>query len=444
MKALFSSLLSLFFLIQFSYCADVSESFRVWTNSAGKTIKAKLISYDAKSVTINNGKKNYTLSLDTISEKDKEYLEQVKSSFNYQHLIITNKKLASEKLSPNLHDLAKRRSKEGLKSKIITLAEIRKNESLKEFKKLPEKIQEYIKKEHNESGVEYVFLCGDFSVIPVITELPEFLADTDLELARKEFGESMNGVPSDYHYACFDLNEGGNTPQVHVGRLPTSSDSELENYLSKVFEYEDRESSPVFSKALIFTAKQDGIGTNYGNAIKNELVSSGVGEEHFVSSHEERSELLKKFKENRFGFTFAAGHGEHGDLCSFFPDDFSKFTGEDYHTFVLSTLACHSGDIAVKSIATDLMCAHPKFGAVAAFMNSRVGFGGKFGQNKIQSLERIARFKKDLKRVGEISSFSRKEMSEVSHSSDLELQSKWFTTLEHNLLGDPALIWRTE
>jgi hypothetical protein len=61
-------------LVALSLVASVQAEVRSWTSSDGRTIEAEFVRGDDKTVTIRKDTRDFTLSLDKVSEADREYV----------------------------------------------------------------------------------------------------------------------------------------------------------------------------------------------------------------------------------------------------------------------------------------------------------------------------------------------------------------------------------
>lgn len=173
---------------------------------------------------------------------------------DYDYLVISNDELANYQGDWDLKRLVAALASRNLKAQIATVKAI---EAASTGNDLVEKIRNYIRDEHQRSGLRYVLLVGDGDKNGAGAIIP----------ARKLWSKVrayLNGnwytveenIPADLYYACLDgtFNGNGNDkwgepsdganggdvdllPEVTVGRAPIETVSELANFVRKTIQY---------------------------------------------------------------------------------------------------------------------------------------------------------------------------------------------------------------
>ena len=180
----------------------------------------------------------------------------------------------------------------GISSHIMTLDAIEREGryGLADSRDLPERVKRTIARAYTYHGTRYVMLVGDGDRFPiryhkagregVTWSWGVVYAITDLYYAclfkpdgtfdnwdgnnndiigewwepPTEWDVNTNAVDS---FAQINVDDCGLKPHVAVGRIPATSISEVETYVSKVIEYEAESASPWFNRAVLWNANHD-------------------------------------------------------------------------------------------------------------------------------------------------------------------------------------------
>lgn len=162
------------------------------------------------------------------------------------YLLITN-----EELAPAFSELVKWRCRSGKKAKIALLNQIEKDAVGADIQT---KMRGYVKRLHRASGVRYVALGGDDTVVPV----------------RRCSARGRNDLPTDLYYADMDggtwdadrdglygeseeITTAHLTPEIAVGRIPVRTAKQASDYAAKVVRYESVDSEGFANSMLIVT-----------------------------------------------------------------------------------------------------------------------------------------------------------------------------------------------
>lgn len=160
---------------------------------------------------------------------------------NWEYVIIT-----TAALKPSFQDLIEWKIQKGLRAKVFTLEEIYAFPTSNNQPTNQAKIKAWIRYMHLYSGLKYVLLGGDDSVVPVQYCLGKFNCEGVLE---SEY------VPSDLYYATFSylspnwdyngngiLGEYGDLidmePIVYLTRLPVKTSQDVQYVTEKIMQYE--------------------------------------------------------------------------------------------------------------------------------------------------------------------------------------------------------------
>lgn len=165
-------------------------------------------------------------------------IDHVEFDENIDYLIIT-----SQKLTLAFEKLRKWKTIKGVKTKVISTAQISNNY---DGNSMQLKIKNCIKEHVTKNGVKWVLLGGDDTIIPVMGCYGRVPSSNGIV-------EDLT-IPTDMFYACFngafDWNANGNDiigepdddvvliPDVYISRLPVRTAEHIKNYITKLINYE--------------------------------------------------------------------------------------------------------------------------------------------------------------------------------------------------------------
>lgn len=173
-------------------------------------------------------------------------------SFEYKYLIITNNALKSA-----FQELAEWKTMKGIKSKVLTTAEISNQYT---GTSLQSKIKKALKDYYNGThfGLKYVLLGGDVDIVPSRTCYIECQTSDSIY---------YGSTPTDMFYACFHGNfewDANNNnvygelddnvdlaPEIFVTRVPVSTSSEASSFVSRIINYEKNPIATNWHKKLL-------------------------------------------------------------------------------------------------------------------------------------------------------------------------------------------------
>jgi len=128
---------------------------------------------------------------------------------DYEHVIITNTTIESE-----LFILSDFYTKCGIPSKVVTVSWITSNYSGSDT---PEKMQNFVIDAHSTWGTIYFLVGGDSAIVPFDT-----------------YYSSGDNIPNDTYLADYD---GDWKCEVYVGRAPVGTETQAEDFVTKITEY---------------------------------------------------------------------------------------------------------------------------------------------------------------------------------------------------------------
>ena len=168
----------------------------------------------------------------------------------YEYLVITR-----EHLAPYFRPLAEWKTKKGVRARIKTVEEIYNNYDGRDNQ---ERIRQFIKSQHQDSGVVWVLLGGDVDIIPSRVAFA-------FECGAGSYDDE-DSLQCDLYYSdldgSWDLDGDGifgeledsvdMIPNVFVGRAPVNTPKDVQNFVSKVLTYEKIPPTDYLTDALFF------------------------------------------------------------------------------------------------------------------------------------------------------------------------------------------------
>jgi hypothetical protein len=381
------------------------------------------------------------------------------SSVSY--LIITNDELAS-----TFQQLADYRTSVGMPSVVRSVEWIQSN--CLNGADIQETIRFFIKDAYEKWGVEYVVLAGDTDIVPA-RYIKDYL-----------YGEAgYTIIPADLYFACLDGNwnaDGDNfygevsitygddlcdmASEVALGRIPVSTVTEAQNYISKVILYEGLASGTNWTNGFLAAAEvlfwiNDETPSTDGAAFAEDLIDDFVVPctnmtstkyyENYTaypgSLEETKAAVTSAMNSNQYGIMSQIGHGFFFDMS--LGDAVFKVTDADAlenndHPFLLFALNCASAAFDYSCLMERLVL-HPTGGTIASIGSSRAAF--PYTSNNYQREFFSLLFCDEVYKLGDVIEQSRLPyIGDVNHPSF----NRW-TYMNYTLLGDPGLsIWTGE
>lgn len=397
-------------------------------------------------------------------EKASLYSLPKASSNDYQILIIS-----PQTFSASLNQLAELYLPVGLKSQIATTEFIQANISGSD---LPEKIRNYIIQQYQQNGIEHVVLAGDVEHVPYrgfycTVQSSSVYTDTN--------------IPSDLYYSALDgnWNTNGNNlwgeigeddllPEVSVGRMSFSDNTELAAMLNKTTMYQNEPvlgelRNPLLAGENLYY-NPDTWGSDYlelliGTHNANGYTTTGIPEDHnFVKLYDEieiwdKYMLMATINAGR-NFVHHVGHANQDyvmklNMWDITNSNFSGANGVTHNFPVVYTHGCICGAFDVSDCIGEKMVSIDNF--AAAFVgNSRYGWFNE-GQTEGPSahLHREftdALFADSLNRIGRAHMESKAATAPwVNAPGQWEEGALRWCFYDCNVLGDPLMaIWTNE
>jgi len=345
---------------------------------------------------------------------------------------------------------------------------------------LQEKIRNYIIQEYQNEGVEYVLLGGDSD------------DGGEQHVPHRGFycyvqsgsGVEVNGIASDVYYSALDGNwnndgdtrwgepgEGDLLPDIAVGRLPFSTESELNNMLHKIMSYqgspvEGELINPLLAGEFLWSDPQT-YGSDYLRLLVDHHEDNGYITEGIPSAWNDIDSLyelhttwngttLRSRINNGLSFLHHNGHANETYVMHLYNSDiteanFSGANGVDHNYVLIYTYGClcgrfnySSGDcIAERMLKLSNFCVGGAFNAHYGWFNE----GQTEGPSTHLDREFVsALYGSQIHRIG-----ATHMQSKVATSPWITAPGQWeegalrFCYYDCNMLADPALsIWTQE
>ncbi|MCJ7508475.1 MAG: C25 family cysteine peptidase [candidate division Zixibacteria bacterium] len=362
-----------------------------------------------------------------------------------EYLIITNESLKSA-----FQPLADWKTKKGIPAAIRTTEWISSNYSGYD---LAEKIREYLKIAHQDSGAVWVLLGGDTQVIPC-----------RYAHMRIPICDPYWDLPSDLYYSDLDGNWDFNGnhiygelednidmfPELFVGRAPVTSSPEVQVFTNKAINYE-RTTSTDYQNKMLFLAQLLDSRTD-GGVAKDMIGSLYVPSQFdpiaklYERDHNTSPAIVIDSMNQGFNIINHNGHAWINRLCTganyegiWIQDIDNSLNNTSRYTGVLYSIGCWPAAIDNDCIA-EHFCKSPNGGGFFVG-NTRYGFyipsfpyygaGELFDQEFFKSL-----FDRSTYRLGQTLASSK--IPYIANASESENDYRWIE-FELLLLGDPEL-----
>jgi hypothetical protein len=379
----------------------------------------------------------------------------------YPYVIITDSDLVT-----TFEPLRDHRTAMGLRGKIVEVDSINSNYTGDD---LPEKIRNFIKDAYLDWETEYVLLGGDDDIIPH----RGLYADagggyTDDDIASDLYYGALDGTWNDDGDSYWgEPDEADLIPEVVVGRASVETETEANNFLSKLFKYED---SPVLGQIKVGQMVGELLWSDptWGGDSKDEIkygasthgyTTVGFPPSFTVHTLYDRDldpdewdmdDLIPLLNSGRH----LVNHLGHSDvtygLRMYNSDVETRFTndGVSNQYFILYTQGCYSGSFDNRSpggsYGDDCLGEHFHFienGAVAFIGNTRYGWGqhgSTNGANQYYDRQFFdAIFGEDVTVIGKAN-----DDSKVDNIPYVDVGPNRWVYYQLVLLGDPAMdIW---
>lgn len=377
----------------------------------------------------------------------------------FEYLIVT-----SDKLKDSFKPLAEWKLIKGIRSKIVTTEEIA---ACSDGMTLPIKIKNYLRKMHDEFGMQYALLGGDASVVPAF-------------YVRCTVGKYTKYIPSDAFYACFQgdflWNKNGNsingeeddginfTHDIYVTRALVNTPNEAMSFVNKTLGYEKSPKwnnnmlmSGVMTDSIFPSGKSDSDVQGhmlYNTAIyplwtgiKHDFYDTSTsftgGENYDVTSSNLQSKLS-----NGYSFVHMDTHGSKGSWAMekgfSYNSSYANALNNPYHSVIL-TSACFTN--AIDSLANSSSSLSKSFsinsnsGIIAYFGSSSYGWGTTSTTRLGSSLKYEDQFfrllfpSKSIYNYGKINAIAKMNLIAESWTSN---PMRWLQ-FSINPIGDPEM-----
>ncbi len=399
--------------------------------------------------------------LDTYPIKD------IKNSYDY--LIITK-----EKFKDAFQRFADYKESKGIKTKIVSVEEIKRNRECwnktRMFNDTQAKIRNFIKYAYLNWGIDYVLLGGDGDVKNESSNIipPRYLYATcvGLPLNNQEVLEAY--IPSDIYYACLDGNfnpdmdkkwgenatgndksnedEADLFAEVFVGRACIDSMEEVNNFINKTISYENTNDSYIVQVLLLGEYLGFGGEAEWGGNHKDEIVPL-IPEAYNITRMYDRIAYWDKYNlipllNKGVHIINHDGHGWTTYALKLYNSDLEKLNNTKY--FFLYSQTCLAGSFdnwypEKNYYEDDCFAEHltlDKHGAFACIMNARYGLGRENstdspGQRFDLSFFEVLFKEREIGRTNHIS--KEKNVWRINENG-----MRW-TYYQTNLFGDPQL-----
>lgn len=382
----------------------------------------------------------------------------------YDNLILTNNTY-KDKFVNYINNYQNR----GIISKVVTIDSIYANIAGIDNQ---DKIRNFIKSEYQNEGIQYVVLAGDVEIIP----FRGFYCHVQSSSVYED-----DNIPSDLYYASLDgtwntdndtkwaeIGEDDLLPELSIGRLPFSNNTELTSILNKILSYSNTPVNGELNKPLMVGEKlwdnpitwgADYMELLIGYKTDNGYTSNGIPNTNNIQKLYDKtfsgnewavSDLLSKINAGS-SFIHHSGHSNFNYNMRMYNSDitntnFNQVNGTIHNFPLVYTHGCICGAFDENDCIAEQMVKINNF-AVAFIGNSRYGWFNE-GQTEgpSQHLHREfvnALYTDSLNILGETHKASKiKSASWISAPGQWEEGALRWCYYENNIIGDPLLhIW---
>ncbi|MEA3432047.1 MAG: C25 family cysteine peptidase [candidate division WOR-3 bacterium] len=371
----------------------------------------------------------------------------------YEYLVIT-----SEHLAPCFQPLAEWKTKKGVPARIKTVEEIYNNYDGRDNQ---ERIRQFIKSQHQDSGVVWVLLGGDVDAVPSRTAFA-FQCGADFH------PDDEDSLQCDLYYSDLDGNwdfDGDGVfgeiedsvdmiADVFVGRAPVNTPQDVQNFVTKLLTYEKSPPPDYLTDALFFAMvlwgdPEDPYYTDGG--VHKDMIDNQFMPSHFyitkLYERDETGDASEVLAEMNKGKNIM-NHDGHGwiDIISMNP---GRIRNEDMDGLtngnklgILCSIGCWTGAFDYDCIGEHFINAR-NGGGVAYIGNSRYGWGSPgnpgYGYSDVfdnKFFEAI--FVDSLINIGTALAYSKAYYAPLAGYGNVY---RW-CEYEINLFGDPQMpVW---
>jgi Peptidase family C25 len=369
----------------------------------------------------------------------------------FDYLLITKSALTN-----SFAPLVRHKQQAGLSVSVVTMEHI---VAVSPGRDTPERVRNYIRFAHTNSGVRFVLLGGDTGTVPC-----------RYAYANVARNERECAVPSDLYYACLDgswnsdddnhwgeADDGDNgadvdlLAEVWVGRAPADTAAEAEAFVEKTIRYAaTRHSRPASAGLLgcylgfLYPGVHAQGGAMFDSLLPRlrHLTLTRLDDRPSPGPQWTTADAIS-FLNTSPHLVLYSGHGDSDTLLRLKSPDVKSLTNAE--PFLLYSVGCNGGQFDNNPLSPDAIGEEflkvPRHGAVAAILNSRLGWfdprrEGKFsGEYQVKFFDRL--LAGSPARLGITAQSSKQDMLALVEKSGL-MPYRW-CYYGINLLGDPHL-----
>ncbi len=278
-------------------------------------------------------------------------------SGDYDMLIVTSTSLREE-----FERLERWRSALGIDARVYTTSQVA---AAYPDRSLSEAVRAFAWSQHNVSGIEYLLLGGDASIVPA-------------HKVTLTAGEYTEAIPSDLYYGAY----GGGVDwsssfhpvaDVLVGRVPVSAVEGARNYVEKVIAYESRSAGDEYLDNVLFLGERLDQRV-WGGDVKD-TNAPFVPDDRELTKHYERDKGKMRFSQIKPLVEEAhiinnLGHGDYDFLATLRSSNVNQI--ENDAPYIWYSQGCNVGGFDRGSVSNTMLADEKN--SVANIVNSRFGW----------------------------------------------------------------------
>jgi uncharacterized membrane protein len=361
-----------------------------------------------------------------------------------------------------LNDFVKHKTNTGVDSVIITLDDINSGTYFTvQGRDQAEKMKYFIYNAIQSWDIKYVLLVGDAERVPTRITHVEESGLNDNEASDLYFADvfASGSMFCDWDYDSddrFGEYSGGNVdkadlfPDIHIGRFPASTASEVSTLVDKTKTYEITAIGKPFYKKTVL----NGLDTFSGGTPEGEYLSDHIAKNYlqdfdntklYESTNTLTKQNIKNYWSNGAGYVSFSDHGLHSSWGSnhISSADVSTLTN-GYELSFVNYDACLTGefDQGSSDCIAEQTILNPNGGGVAVVASSRIAYGS-WGRSHINSVSGYLNvrlyhnMKHETEIAGALLTLAKTDyMRNIGSGSATHFK----TVVEYNYFGDPSLL----
>ncbi len=360
-----------------------------------------------------------------------------------------------------LNDFAKHKTNTGVDTEIVTIEDINSGTYFTiQGRDQAEKIKYFIYDAIKEWQIKYVLLVGDVERVPTrITHVEESGLNDD-EASDLYFADVFNSANTfcdwDYdadnafgEYSGSNIDRADLFPDVHIGRFPASTSSEVSTLVDKTKTYEiSAIGQPWYKNTVLCGLDTFSGGTPEGEYLSDYIARNYLQDFNNIKLYESTNTLttqnIKSNWNNGAGFVSFSDHGLHSSWGNVFSSSDVSTLTNGYKLPFVNFDACLTGefDQGSSDCIAEKTILNSNGGGVAVVASSRIAYGS-WGVSHINSVSGYlnVRLYYNMKQTTQIAG-ALLTNAKIDYLRNVGSggSTNFKTLVEYNYFGDPSLL----